>query len=310
MRAVLDSAMLANPTSDAETLFREGIGFVRAGDSLATLIAARSESLGRDTAALRTMASALSAGANEARDLAAGKCASTGARVETVADAYEQLSVRATAALQSARTYRASVNRLRTATGLVQSILSSPNNFWELRQLGDYDSASVATIEIKRVDGAIPESDRRATNLGSQIFRFGSPRALALAFGPAAMMGIPHRTFDRAESPADDGKAVISTIAVEKEERIAVPLLMMVHLRIHERVPVATSLHVSLGTNMLSEDDSQTRIWFPGLSLGLRDERMFITCGLNIGEKRSLSGGYQVGQQVPDSLNRLLKNRS
>lgn len=240
------------------------------------------------------------------------------------------LLIRAGNALDSvdAQTPRATdlTDRLRRLDEMIVAfslILESPRSFWEDRRLGPYDSATVVTISLARTNVTLPKDAQKAEPFGEERLQFGQPRALALALGPGLLGGFPRRTFARvqrvtpvtAADQGDDGEegetelALTPVAGVDRESHVRVPPMVLLHLRLHDgalgsgnRRWWEHSLHLTLGTNFGTDVLDGVREWLPGLSLGLRDERMFVTVGPFIGPKRSLSGGLHVGEEIPESL--------
>lgn len=324
-RAAEDSTVLVSSTSDAKMLWSTGSELVERSDVISKLLDEAGASAAGSTVELTRAAEELER-AFAGVSVPPG-CEELRARVAEATGQYRAVGLRAERALQVARGIPENAAKLGDIRSGIRRVISNPRSFWTQRTVGDFDSASVVTIAVKRTDLLRPERERERVSLGEEQLKFGSPRALALALGPGFLGGFPRREFVRQRAAVDnvpdaarissgvlqaepepgdqEDPAIGEVVGVERETSVRVPPMAILHLRLLDDLGrYGTSVHLSLGTNIGTLLDD-VREWLPGISLGLRDERMFITAGPYIGPKRALSGNLTIGNVVPESIGEL-----
>jgi len=189
---------------------------------------------------------------------------------------------------------RKSVDSLAVNT---RGVISNPLNFWQGQSMGDYDSATVTTVVVSRTtikDASAAKTDTVARD----AFKFGSPRFIALAAGPG-IAGVLSRTYVRVQGKATDTSTTLTPlVGYGDQSNFHIPALAFIHLRVADIGRSGTTFHLTLGSNV----STSAREWFPGISVGFADERLFLTAGPYVSSVQYLEGRLKIGDPLPSSL--------
>ncbi len=185
---------------------------------------------------------------------------------------------------------------LKTMQGLVDKILSQPRPFWESHLVGPYDEGTKATLTLKRK--SVKEGAEFA-NLVTHEIAFDSGPRFALA-GGLAFSGLGEPKYARVQSVADD-QSVSNVVGRESDSGSRIKPLLMLHSRLLDLGQQAR-LYFSVGVTADGSDDGVNVEYLVGPSIGLLQDRFFVTVGGYRGVVQTLGGGLKVGKPVPEGL--------
>ena len=110
------------------------------------------------------------------------------------------------------------------------------------------------------------------------------------------------RTFVRVQGvqKGDTSHALKTLIGLTEDSPTRVIPLVVLHGRLKEWTGPDLTLDASVGAT-LNKDNQNTDLEFlPGLSLGMLDERLFLTVGVYAGWRSRLAGNLNVGDPIPE----------
>lgn len=190
--------------------------------------------------------------------------------------------------------------RIRTVLG------QGSTAFTHFISAGDYDEATTVTATLTRKDALIADAEDEP--VATTRLRFGGPAWFSLAGGVAGST-IDRLTYQRIQglpvnadgSPA--GTELTTVIGEGEASSSRVTPLLMLHGRLMDsaaRWPV--SVQMSVGLSAKADNVGTDVEYLVGPSIGLLDNKLFITVGAYGGRVQSLQGNLHVGAEVPAEL--------
>lgn len=201
------------------------------------------------------------------------------------AEATEALAVAAAAAKEAAE----------KADG-IRRILGSADAFEQCRTVGGFDVPTDVTVVATRTPR---EKDAKAQEIAKLTLNFGGRARFVLGTGPVVAPRLANSVYARVASlepdPEDDTKSVtVTRVGFEERSEHRVEPMALLHGRVLDLNPDA-SLFASVGVA------GQGAI-FAGGSLGLAENRLFLSVGALRAQEQHLEGGFELGQEVPEDF--------
>lgn len=196
----------------------------------------------------------------------------------------------------------------------LEETLDRSDNFTKSYSIGPYGEPTNVTVKIERkklIEKEVPFEPLMTAKLN-----FGGRARFALAAGVSfsTLDNITYKRvwgfeLDRNGQPVEP-ENFTTVVGMEEDSSNRSFALLMLHTRVlswEKRYP--GTLHISLGlTGRTGSDKALEYIW--GVSLGLVEERFFLTLGLHYGQLQELEGSMYIGAPVPNEVNDItVKNK-
>lgn len=294
-----DRQTLASPNAVCETLYP-------AATRLQTSLTAFTTSL--DLARLEKDADVLEMRGKrqlqKVRELSA-TCAAN--ELDAFADRAELLAASVAATLRkNIATLKQAKQALEEALRRINDVLAiGPTGFTQYVAIGEYDLPTEVTLTFRRKDDLTEGAD--FAEMGTRTFSFGGPARFTLG------VGVGGTTIERTQYERIQGYAVgrdgsisdeLTTVIGETESSGSrVTPLLMLHGRLWDaRAFWPATVQFSVGVSAKADNVGTHIEYLVGPSIGLLDDRLFITAGAYGGGVQTLQGNLHVGEEVPDSL--------
>jgi uncharacterized protein YukE len=185
----------------------------------------------------------------------------------------------------------------------LEETLDRSDNFTRSYTIGPYGEPTDVMVKIERKK--LTEEEAKLESLMTAKLNFGGRARFALAAG-VGFSFLDNKTYkrvwgfelDRDGKPVENGNPTI-VIGKEEDSNSRSFALLMMHTRVLSRDPI--TFHISLGlTGITGTDKTLEYIW--GVSLGLAEERFFLTLGAHYGRYQELGGSMYLGRPVPDEV--------
>ena len=98
------------------------------------------------------------------------------------------------------------------------------------------------------------------------------------------------------------GQASGTTIEYSTDSSARISPLIMAHGRIHKFASTDDAIWGTLGVTASSNNSGVSAEYFVGGTVSFLHNWVFLSPGLYLGQKQTLTGGYKVGQQLPSSF--------
>ncbi len=199
---------------------------------------------------------------------------------------------------ENIKDYKKRLNSLKKTLGRLE-------NFTKSYTIGPYGAPTDVKVEIERKNLKIKGA--KFESLMTAKLNFGGGPRFALAAG-VGFSFLDKRTYIKAWGFELDrsGNPVVprnDTAVVSKGEdsNSRSFILLMLHTRVFDLFEQGT-FHISLGITGKTEDDKVVE-YIGGVSLGLAEERLFMTLGLHYGKLQELDKQVYIGAPVPEDVN-------
>jgi len=186
----------------------------------------------------------------------------------------------------------------------IEKILENPENFTKSYTIGPYGAPTDVKVKIERKN--LKDEEAKIESLMTAKLNFGGGPRFALAAG-VGFSFLDKRDYrkawgfelDRNGNPVEprNDTAVVSKGEDSNSRSF---LLLMLHTRVLNVFKLGT-VHISLGVTGETEDDKVVE-YIGGLSLGLAEERLFMTLGFHYGKLQKLDKQVYIGAPVPEEV--------
>lgn len=207
---------------------------------------------------------------------------------------------------QLAKDFEAATNEAKAAVKVISAALQSPQNFYEIRQVGNYDEITVVTVTVERKakgDAAFPSLPYIVKKL-----RFGGRQRFALSAG-ASFSPLETRTFKVVQGIALDASGnpvtpenVTRIVGLDEDSSQRVSPLIILHTRIAEGSKWNSGYHFSFGFAGATANNGLNLEYLIGPSISFAEERFFLTFGAYNGRTEQLQKGFFIGKPIPASV--------
>jgi hypothetical protein len=193
---------------------------------------------------------------------------------------------------------------LKNARDTIQTVLDGgPPSFTQFINVGPFDESNDVLITVKRKE---LKPDATLAVVGSPVkFSFGGPALFTLAGGLAgsSIDRVQYQRVQGFETNADK-ELVATTVVGEKEDSSSrVTPLLILHGRLYDRpAMLPVSVQFSVGVSAKADNVGVDVEYLVGPSIGLLDNKLFITIGAYGGRVQTLEGGFEVGDKVPADI--------
>jgi hypothetical protein len=204
-----------------------------------------------------------------------------------------------------------SLETLKAAREEVKAVLGSPGRFTRVLTTGNFDVPTVVKVTVDARPAG--KKDAAAISLETRTIRFGGRQRFALAAGVAVgFLDTVHYEAQQGYVLDANGSVVLDTagqptvgrvVAETEDSHYRAGPLLALHTRIGGSCSTCdVTNHVTLGltTNLLG--DTSGVEYLLGYSLGLAEERLFLTFGGYSARTEELQPGFHVGSAIPDSI--------
>jgi len=194
----------------------------------------------------------------------------------------------------------------------IEKVAADGSAFVDASEIGDYDSPTNVTVTLTRTD-LLSKSEK---TLLTRPINFGGGQLFTIGIGAAAS-SLPRTQFQRIQGFARnrDGSLTLDTagqpvfgniVGTEEVSGSRITPMLTLHGRLIDSA-MATGVSVGLTFGITAKTDNKgTNVeYLIGPSLGLIDDRMFLTIGAYGGRTQSLDGNFYVGAPLPDKLTEL-----
>lgn len=135
------------------------------------------------------------------------------------------------------------------------------------------------------------------TEVGSGTYIFGAPQVVvSVGVGGVFMQ---NRQYQKVQA---SGQSSGTTIEYSTDSSARISPLIMAHGRIHKFAGTDDAIWGTLGVTASSNNSGVSAEYFVGGTVSFLHNWVFLTPGLYVGQKQTLTGGYKVGQQLPSSF--------
>jgi len=188
---------------------------------------------------------------------------------------------------------------------VVQIAMSNTNAFFEERPLVPYNLPTNVTVTLE-ITANTPASAAAVTK-GPWVLNFGGQARFTISAG-IAWSGLEDRTFkavQSTETQTAEGSTEATTVqkvGFDKDSSSRTTPLVLLNTRIGTVWTLkgsAVDLHASFGLSAKVQDSSTTAEYLAGFSLGLAENRFFLTVGGYYGNVTKLEGGFTPGSTLP-----------
>jgi hypothetical protein len=145
--------------------------------------------------------------------------------------------------------------------------------------------------------GAQQSAPSAGIQIGSGTYTFGGPRVV-VSVGIAAVL-LRNREFQNVQA---SGQTSGTTIEYSTNSLTRMSPLIMAHGRLYKYKGSDNAIWGTLGVTASSNNKGVSPGYFVGVTRSFLNNWIFVTPGLYIGQSQKLTGGYQVGQQLPASF--------
>jgi hypothetical protein len=190
---------------------------------------------------------------------------------------------------------------LKNARDTIQTVLDGgPPSFTQFIYVGPFDESTGVVITVNRKE---LKPDATFARIGPPVkFSFGGPALFTLSGGLAgsSIDRVQYQRVQGSETNAD-GELVATTVVGEKENSSSrITPLLMLHGRLYDRpAMLPVSVQFSVGVSAKADNLGVDVEYLVGPSIGLLDNKLFLTVGAYGGRVQNLEGGFEVGEKVP-----------
>jgi hypothetical protein len=144
---------------------------------------------------------------------------------------------------------------------------------------------------------AQPNASTAGTEVGSGTYIFGAPQVV-VSVGVVGVF-MQNRQYQKVQA---SGQSSGTTIEYSTDSSTRISPLIMAHGRIHKFAGTDDAIWGTLGVTASSSTSSVSAEYFVGGTVSFLHNWIFLSPGLYLGQKQTLTGGYKVGQQLPSSF--------
>lgn len=180
------------------------------------------------------------------------------------------------------------------AHGVVVDLLQEPEVFHASRFPVLTGEATVVHVQLFRRNLRQESSAEQA--VGEFDIKAGRGRVFVSA--GALISFLPYRHVVRQQGRATPDGPVTTVFAYEEESDFIIAPAVLLNVRFVDIPSIGSAVHASFG--VLGTQSALEVV--AGPSFAFASERVFITVGIHAAKREELSGGFEVGQPVPEAL--------
>lgn len=187
----------------------------------------------------------------------------------------------------------------------IQAILADPSNFILYRYAGPFEAPSEVkvSVRVKKASEAQFQKDPDFTF----ALNFGGPRRFNLGVGIAASrLPTPEYEAIQNTSLTTTGNSTTTTVTrvvglKDNSEQRITPMLVL-NTRLSNSFGIVSGIHLSFGLSGKVDNRGTDVEYLAGLSLGLAENRVFLTLGGYNGRVQKLQPGFSLGSELPKEI--------
>lgn len=227
----------------------------------------------------------------------------------TLADAVHWSTTFPAEAEQAIAKYKKHQRDLVAQAQKIEDILGSPTAFEQCRAVGGFDQPNDVTFTATRT---AKEEKATAKEIASLKLNFGGGARFVLATGVVVAPRLATTTFARVPSikevkeskpdPANPGQTITETmqktiqiVGETEQSRDHLLITGLLHTRLGDIDPLDASWFVTVGPASNGEI-------FVGGSVGFAESEVFLSAGFLRGKQDSLAGGFDTGDEIPETF--------
>jgi hypothetical protein len=185
----------------------------------------------------------------------------------------------------------------------VQNVALSVRSHQESPKTGQDSDSGGAAADNKTSKSSSNSGNPPATGaptgaeVGSGTYVFGAPQVV-VSIGVAGVF-MQNRQYQKVQA---SGQTSGTTIEYSTDSSARISPLIMAHGRIHKFARTDDAIWGTLGVTASSNNSGVSPEYFVGGTVSFLHNWVFLTPGLYVSQKETLTGGYKVGQQLPSSF--------
>jgi hypothetical protein len=211
--------------------------------------------------------------------------------------------------LKVASDFDAAAKEAKTTAKGIADVLKSPQGFYDIRFVGDYDTPTEVTVKVERKE---KKSGADFSAYLETKLHFGGRQRFALAAGVAfsrlgqttykAVQGF-ELSSDGSQATGSDGKPIQTrVVGVDEDSNWRATPLILLHARFKEGCGLISGFHASFGFAGNTANNGVNLEYFLGPSISFAEERFFLTLGAYNGRTEKLQKGFFVGRGLPTAI--------